>query len=176
LLSTELDHERRIRGSGERATPVKLRSIGDRGHYVEAAKALGRGPTDGDDRLADELIGQLVDAIRWDDTRHRRGLLNERRRDHQDAVPLSEAERPSERGGARLPESALITFVILSRRQVDAIPAESVEHLQGSQAAPGTRPRYRQTQGPRPASPTGAPGVRRRDRLCGPIRGYEMAA
>jgi hypothetical protein len=31
------------------------------------SKALGRGPTDGNDGLADELIGQLVDAIRWDD-------------------------------------------------------------------------------------------------------------
>ena len=70
MLSTELDHERRIRGHGEQA--IAREAHVDRKtvrHYVEPPKALGRGPTDGDDGLADELIGQLVDAIRWDDPR-----------------------------------------------------------------------------------------------------------
>lgn len=54
MLSTELDHERRIRGNGERAiareAQVDRKTVR---HYLEAAKGLGRGPTDGDDRLAD---------------------------------------------------------------------------------------------------------------------------
>jgi putative transposase len=66
-------------------------------------------------------------------------------------------------------------LLILSRRQLDAVVAELEEHYNGA------RPHRAlgldtPEPGVRPASPVSASRIRRRDRLGGLIREYEVAA
>jgi hypothetical protein len=70
----------------------------------------------------------------------------------------------------------MITFVILSRRQVDAILARVRGALQESQAVPRHSTSIPQNAGSAIGIPDRCSRVRRRHRLCELICEYEMAA